>query len=377
MCPGSGPGARIPMTSWMRTVWRIAVVAFAVTAVTVLAPAAATPAKGDAVVAWGGQTPQEGITVGVAAKTQLSVPLAADSGTPGMTIRIRATSGSPEGAKLHYKDGNPARATYTWTPAKSQVGVYPVTFTAASDLPVGTTTRTLVIRVGPANRPPPGPVAPEGVYPKRYMLSERSTETYRWALVRHRTVARTGPSSSARAITPITFRTPELYRNAILVLDAVKYRSGKTWVRIRLAVLPNSSTGWVPRGALMGFSTIHTRMVIDQRALRATLYKRGRPIFSAGIGVGQSHTPTPRGEFYVREKLSGYYAPAYGPRAFGLNAKSATLTDWPGGGFIGIHGTNEPQILPGRVSHGCVRMRNPAIMRLFRLMPLGTPVSIR
>jgi lipoprotein-anchoring transpeptidase ErfK/SrfK len=78
----------------------------------------------------------------------------------------------------------------------------------------------------------------------------------------------------------------------------------------------------------------------------------------------------------VREKLSGYNAPAYGPRAFGLNARSNVLTDWMGGGFIGIHGTDAPGILPGRVSHGCVRMRNPAILRLFSLMPLGTPVSI-
>ena len=148
-------------------------------------------------------------------------------------------------------------------------------------------------------------------------------------------------------------------------------------MRIRLSVLPNSTTGWVPRGALTGFQKIHTRMVISLGGLRATLYKRGRPVFSARVGVGQSHTPTPRGEFYVREKLSGYYAPAYGPRALGLNARSTTLTDWPGGGFVGIHGTNAPQILPGRVSHGCVRMRNPAILRLFRMMPLGTPVSIR
>jgi lipoprotein-anchoring transpeptidase ErfK/SrfK len=307
----------------------------------------------------------------------LSVPLAASSATPDVKIRISASNGSPQGAKVHYIDGNPARATYTWTPAKSQLGVYHVTFTAASDLPVGSVARTLVIRVGPPNRPPPGPVAPAGVYPSRYVLSDGSTETYRWAFVRHRTVARTGPSSSARAIAPITFRTPELYRNAILVLDAVKYRNGKTWVRLRLSVLPNNTTGWVPRGALTGFQTIHTRMVISLGGLRATLYKRGRPVFSARVGVGQSGTPTPRGEFYVREKLSGYYAPAYGPRALGLNARSTTLTDWPGGGFVGIHGTNAPQILPGRVSHGCVRMRNPSILRLFRMMPLGTPVSIR
>lgn len=360
----------------MRILTRVSVIAVAVTAVTALVPGAADPAQADAVVSWSGQTPNEGATVGVAAKTMLSVPLAASSPTADAKVRVRSTSGSPQGAKLHYTDGNPARATYTWTPSKSQIGVYRVTFTATADLPVGSTTRTLVIRVGAPNRPPPGPDAPPGVYPKRYTVSDGPTETYSWAFVRHRTVARTGPSSSARAITPITFRTPELYRNAILALDAVKYPNGKTWVRIRLAVLPNSTTGWVPRGALTGFQKIHTRMVISLGGLRATLYKHGQPVFSARVGVGQSGTPTPRGEFYVREKLSGYYAPAYGPRALGLNARSATLTDWPGGGFVGIHGTNAPQILPGRVSHGCVRMRNPAILRLFRMMPLGTPVSI-
>jgi lipoprotein-anchoring transpeptidase ErfK/SrfK len=53
------------------------------------------------------------------------------------------------------------------------------------------------------------------------------------------------------------------------------------------------------------------------------------------------------------------------------------LTDWPGGGFIGVHGTNEPGILPGRVSHGCVRMPNSSITRLDRLMQVGTPVTIK
>ena len=156
----------------------------------------------------------------------------------------------------------------------------------------------------------------------------------------------------------------------------MRYADGATWIRIRLAVLPNGSTGWVPRSALTQLPDGPHAARDQPRRLRATLYKRGRPIFSTIVGVGQAHWPTPRGEFYVREKLSGYWAPTYGPRAFGLNARSAVLTDWPGGGFIGIHGTNEPQILPGRVSHGCVRMRNGPILRLFRLMPLGTPVQI-
>lgn len=229
--------------------------------------------------------------------------------------------------------------------------------------------------VVPATNRAHGTPLPAGA--EQFVLSDRTTETYRWAYVRHRTIARTRPSFSAKAITRVSFRTPELYRNAIQLLDGVRYANGTTWIRIRLAVLPNGATGWVPRGALTVFNTTHKRLFIDRRRLRATLYNHGRPIFSARVGVGQPRWPTPAGEFYIREKLSGYYAPAYGPRAFGLNARSNVLTDWVGGGFIGIHGTNEPGILPGRVSHGCVRMRNPAILRLFRLMPLGTPVSIR
>ena len=135
MFSGSGPGARTHMTSWMRIVRRISVLALATAAVAALAPAAATPAKSDAVVAWNGQTPSEGVTLGVAAKTQLSVPLAASASAPEVTVRIRSTSGSPQGAKLLYKDGNPARATFTWTPAKSQIGVYHVTFTAGCGPP--------------------------------------------------------------------------------------------------------------------------------------------------------------------------------------------------------------------------------------------------
>jgi lipoprotein-anchoring transpeptidase ErfK/SrfK len=79
----------------------------------------------------------------------------------------------------------------------------------------------------------------------------------------------------------------------------------------------------------------------------------------------------------VRNRLAGFNDPVYGVLAFGTTARSATLTDWPGGGFIGIHGTSRPEILPGRVSHGCIRMRNADILRLDRRMPVGTPVSVR
>src|SRR5687767_9540328 len=115
-----------------------------------------------------------------------------------------------------------------------------------------------------------GPPLPAGA--ERFLLSNPAEETYRWAFVRHRTIARSRPSYSGRALSRIEFRTPELYRNAVQVLDGVRYKNGKTWVRVRLAILPNGSTGWVPRGALTAFNKTHKRFVIDHSTLRATLY---------------------------------------------------------------------------------------------------------
>jgi lipoprotein-anchoring transpeptidase ErfK/SrfK len=44
---------------------------------------------------------------------------------------------------------------------------------------------------------------------------------------------------------------------------------------------------------------------------------------------------------------------------------------------VGIHGTNQPELIPGRPSHGCVRVPNAKIVRLVKLMPVGTPVLIK
>jgi lipoprotein-anchoring transpeptidase ErfK/SrfK len=172
-------------------------------------------------------------------------------------------------------------------------------------------------------------------------------------------------------------RTQDRTDELVLVLERAR-RRGRTWYRVRLPILPNGTTGWVPRRALDPLRRVDTSLRVDRRRLRLTLRRRGRVIMRAPIGVGQSRWPTPRGDFYVRSRLWGYgLGSAYGPVALGLSARSAVLTDWPGGGFVGIHGTNQPGLLPGRVSHGCVRLRNRDIVRLDRLMPVGTPVTIR
>ena len=84
----------------------------------------------------------------------------------------------------------------------------------------------------------------------------------------------------------------------------------------------------------------------------------------------------PAGEFTVRSELTRYASAFYGPVAFGTTARSAVLTDWPDGGYIGIHGTNAPWTIGRAASHGCVRVPNDTLTRLFAATPGGTPVVI-
>jgi hypothetical protein len=195
--------------------------------------------------------------------------------------------------------------------------------------------------------------------------------------VRSAVLARERPSPNADVVVRLETRTPEDTSNLVVVLGRGRDPSGRLWVHVRLPVLPNHRTGWVPRDTLGGYAVVRTRLVVDLDQLTATLLRDRRPIFRAGIGVGERPWPTPRGEFYIRNRLTSYESPFYGPLAFGTSARSAVLTDWPDGGFVGIHGTNQPELLPGRVSHGCIRMRNEDILELGRLMPIGTPVTIR
>src|SRR3954470_7097334 len=194
----------------------------------------------------------------------------------------------------------------------------------------------------------------------------------RWAFTLKTAIARRSPDVGSAAVARLRLRTQDGTDELVMVLRRGVGASGRRWVEVRLPILPNNSTGWVPQEALGGFHRVRTWLRIDTKHLRATLIRSGHKVFRARIGVGRRQWPTPKGQFYVRDRLEGFKPGGmYGPLAFGLNARSDVLTDWPQGGFVGVHGTDTPSILPGRVSHGCIRMRNRDILRLGRLMPVG------
>jgi lipoprotein-anchoring transpeptidase ErfK/SrfK len=222
----------------------------------------------------------------------------------------------------------------------------------------------------------PRPVRPALPSPTPRPL-RASKHMSRWAPVEERVAAHARPAAESAVVDVLGTVTPEGTTNIVSVLAHGTDTRGRVWVRVRLASLPNGRTGWVPRAALGGYGLVRTRLVVDLSRMRATLYRSGRPIFTAPVGVGRPQWATPTGFFYIRNKLSRYASPTYGPVAFGTSARSPTLTDWPAGGFIGIHGTDRPDLLPGRVSHGCIRMENKDILALARLMPVGTPLRIR
>jgi hypothetical protein len=220
-----------------------------------------------------------------------------------------------------------------------------------------------------------GRVAAKGLYPKTSKLTDEKVA--RWAVVMKPAVVRAKPSLAGRIVTKLPTGTSDATQNDVLALARVDISPRQSWYRVRLPILPNNTVGYVQTRYLSPLFTVHTHLYINRGAMSATLKRDGKTVFTTRVGIGKPAWPTPRGEFYIRDKLTNFNNPFYGPVAFGTSARSAVLTDWPGGGYVGIHGTNQPQILPGRVSHGCIRMRNAAILALARLMPVGTPVSIR
>ena len=218
--------------------------------------------------------------------------------------------------------------------------------------------------------------APTGAASSDPVVLSRPDRRSFWAPVTRLVAVRSRPAQSARVVGRLRTRTPEGTVNAVFLLERIELR-GRLWLKVRLPVLPNNTVGWVPRESLGGYQTVTTHLVVDRRRLSAVLLRAGRPVFRARIAIGQSRWPTPAGRFYIRNKLTGYRSAFYGPIAFGTSARSAVLTDWPAGGFVGIHGTNRPDQIPGRISHGCIRLKNGDLIRLSRLMSPGTPLTIR
>jgi len=211
--------------------------------------------------------------------------------------------------------------------------------------------------------------------PAAVKLSDEQLVT-RWAYPERRAAVYSRPSGKARTIARLRLLTEDKFPELYVALSRWVDPQGNAWIRIRVPKRPNGVKGWVRANALGPLTVNHRLIDVNKRTLRLVVFDHGKVLMTARVGVGKAGTITPSGRFYVREKFHVKGVPLYGPRAIGTSAYAPTLSDWPGGGVVGLHGTNQPGLIPGRPSHGCIRLKNRDILRLYRLAERGTPIHI-
>lgn len=111
---------------------------------------------------------------------------------------------------------------------------------------------------------------------------------------------------------------------------------------------------------------------------KLAVMERGAVLATFPVSVGASENPSPTGDFRIVNRIANptYYHPGtvipsgknnpIGTRWVGLNAKG-----------YGIHGTNAPASIGKAASHGCIRLRNRDMERLFVMLRAGDVVQIR
>lgn len=209
--------------------------------------------------------------------------------------------------------------------------------------------------------------------PRSDVLSNERTLS-RWAYSREPVLAHRSPAPGSPAVARLRLMTEEGSPEIYLALRRLVDVNGREWIQVRLPTRPNGRKGWVRREALGRFHVVRTQLRVRRATFRAILYRRGRPIWRSRIGVGTRARPTPAGRFYVRERIRLRPDGPLGPLVFGTSAYSRR--PWLGGYVIGVCGTDKPETVPGRVTPGSIRVPNEAIVRLGKLMPLGTPIHI-
>jgi lipoprotein-anchoring transpeptidase ErfK/SrfK len=191
-----------------------------------------------------------------------------------------------------------------------------------------------------------------------------------WAQV----AVRAKPSREAARTTVLTQFRADFTPRVVLAIGLRRDAHGRpAWYRISLPGRPNGRTGWVPATSVE-LRPVRKEIVIDRSERTLELRNAGRVELRTRVAVGAYGMETPLGRFYVMAKFRPT-APILGAFAFETSAYSK-LSDWPGGGIVGIHGTDTPSLLGQAVSHGCVRVGNDAILRLGELVPVGTPIRI-
>jgi lipoprotein-anchoring transpeptidase ErfK/SrfK len=192
-------------------------------------------------------------------------------------------------------------------------------------------------------------------------------------LVATHIAVRAAPDRAAPVIRYLHQFRSDFRLQVVLALGQETSVDGRTWFKVSLPMRPNGTVGWIPAGTV-ALRPTRNHIVVHRGLRTIALFRGDRRLLHAKVAVGAPGRETPLGEFYVTARFVPD-DPFLGVFAFETSAYSR-LTEWPGGGIVGIHGTSKPWLLGQAVSHGCVRVSNATALALERLAPVGTPISI-
>jgi lipoprotein-anchoring transpeptidase ErfK/SrfK len=111
---------------------------------------------------------------------------------------------------------------------------------------------------------------------------------------------------------------------------------------------------------------------------RLAVLEEGKVLAYFAVAVGAAVSPSPTGEFEIVNRVAN---PAYYHDGTVMSASqnSPVGTRWIGLDLkgYGIHGTNAPKSIGQAASHGCVRLKNRDVERLYSMLRVGDVVKIR
>ncbi|HET9268254.1 MAG TPA: L,D-transpeptidase [Vicinamibacterales bacterium] len=143
-------------------------------------------------------------------------------------------------------------------------------------------------------------------------------------------------------------------------------------VAVMLAAVPAAAEGVAATAAV----TVR-RVVVSIPDRKLAVIEDGTAVEVYDVAVGKPSTPSPVGTFTIVNRVAHptYYRPGLvipagdrnplGTRWIGLSEKG-----------YGIHGTSEPASIGYAKSHGCIRLRNADVERLYERLRPGDVVEL-
>jgi lipoprotein-anchoring transpeptidase ErfK/SrfK len=152
------------------------------------------------------------------------------------------------------------------------------------------------------------------------------------------------------------------------------------WILKAVLIAAAIFTGTAARaadGARSADATVVRRVVVSIPDRKLALIENDRIVSIYPVAVGAPVSPSPAGTFSVVNRVSNptYYQPG---KVVSPGARNPIGTRWIGlsAKGYGIHGTDAPRSIGFAKSHGCIRLRNADIERLFEQLRAGDVVEL-